>query len=450
MKKKYIFSFVAVVTVIALNVQWLGLAQEGFIFNLVNAGGEGTGINTEFNINGIGYDFLNFTEVQDGLTPGDVTQTATVPNSAVAGIKTKLTCPWDCGESYWFPEGFYAIPEMCTEGNLLILDIQEDIVAGRTGDWDGAGTWGANSVYDAGEKVAWDGLWVWERYNITTGIGWTGWWAGLANYCEANGWWSDSNKENVVYGGTVTLTFTIAENIVTGDVTYTGNLLAKDSTLGLLRMQGSSIGTIIAGGQTVTTPSFNSPFIYFSNMPNGDYAVKLDSDWDRYQAVSPAFSSGSLWDINVNSDKVNTVEGEYEHLFYELAMSRIDLSRNGVNFNSKESLVEFLDTSDFFENLHMTSVEKANSLDYLIPRLPDSSNYYLTILSDDAINSLSEISVSPKPEQMVRTYYAIYPTKTPVKTTGVLDYPEPFDTSKPTVKEYGEIIVKPEMYVIWK
>jgi hypothetical protein len=131
-------------------------------------------------------------------------------------------------------------------------------------------------------------------------------------------------------------------------------------------------------------------------------------------------------------------------------MHRIDLSRNGTNFDSKEALTAFLEESTFFESLHMTNEEKQNSLDYLLPRLPDSPNYYLTVLTDDAVNSLSQLSVSPKPEQLVRTYYAIYPTKVPVQVDGSLEFPDTFDERVPTVKEYGEIIVKPDMYVFWK
>lgn len=146
-----------------------------------------------------------------------------------------------------------------------------------------------------------------------------------------------------------------------------------------------------------------------------------------------------------------TVDGsKQKQLFYELAMSKIDLSRSGINFASKESLEAYLKHSDFFSRLHMNDKEKQNSLEYLLPRLSDSPNYYLTILSDDAIKSLSNLTVTPVPEQLVRTYYAVYPTVSPVKTEGELQYPSAFDQSKPTVKEYGEIIVKPEMYVFWK
>lgn len=451
MKKTPILKTVAIVTLFSMNVYWFGFSgQESFVNTAealyqttqdLDGGGGG------FEGGGGGYDFL-YDDTIDVVVE-DVERTPTVPNPTTGGV-TKLTCAWNCGESYWYPAGFYAIPEMCTEGNLLIQDIQADINGGRTGDWDGAGSWGANSVYDAGEKVAWDGLWVWERHNITTGIGWTGWWVGLADYCEGNGWWTSSNKQSIAYGDTATLTFTIAENIEGTGGTYGVDLLAKDTVVGVLRMQGKLAANIITGGQTVTTPSFNSPFIYFDNVSDGAYTVALDSRWDMYQSVTPAFTRAAVWEVVASGGDITVADEGEDHLFYELAMNRIDLSRNGMNFSSKDDLVAFLEGSDFFTNLHMTAQEKDNSLGYLIPRLPSSENYYLTVLTSDAVESLSQLSVTPKPEQLVRTYYAVYPTVAPVHSSGGLEYPSSFEAGKSTVKEYGEIIVKPEMYVFWK
>ncbi len=455
MKKKTIFSLVALTTVFALNVQWFSLAQEGHLFSvaealyyyedtLVREDGGGGG----FEGGGGGYDFLFDPGIVEVLVVEDVETTPTVPNPTGGGV-TKLTCPWDCGESYWYPAGFYAIPEMCTEGNLLIQDIQADINAGRTGDWDGAGAWGANSVYDAGEQVAWDGLWVWSRHNITTGIGWTAWWVGLANYCEANGWWTSSNAQSIAYGDTATLTFTIATNIEGTGGTYGVDLLAKDTTAGVVRMQGNYAASVIPGGQTVTSPSFNSPFIYLE-VPDGTYTVTLDSEWDAYQSVAPAFTGLASWNTEVKNGQTYVNGDAQEHLFYELGMHRIDLSRNGMNFSSKEELESYLAHSDFFAKLSMTNQEKENSLGYLIPRLPESENYYLTVLTDESISELSTLSIQPAPDKLVRTYYAVYPTVAPVATEGGLEFVGKDLAGSSVVKEYGEIIVKPEMYVFWK
>lgn len=442
---KKIKVLVAIITVFTVNVQWLDLIQEQEPVAVAEAmqtlQREFNTVDGGFDSEIGGYDFLyQFEEV----TIADVTEpTQTVANPSGS---TDLYCPWNCGEEYWYPEGFKAIPEMCTEGNEMVDAIRADIASGSTGDWDGNGLWGADSVYSAGDQVAWDGLWVWKKYNITTGIGWTGWWVGLANYCEGNGYWSSSNKALIEFGDTATLTFTIAER-TDGTGTYGVDLLAK--TVEVLRMEGkyAAGGTIAA--QTVTSPNFNSPFIYL-DVPDGSYKVALKSGLDLYNDVSPGFTGNNEWKVNVE-EGVSSVEGvPQEHLFYEFAMNKIDLNRNGVNFSSKSEMIEFLNESEFFSNLHMTAVEKQNSLGYLLTRLEEAENYYLTILSDDSVSDLVSISVEPAPEQLVRTFYAVYPTASPVSTEGGLIYPEKFSESKSTVKEYGEIIINPEIYVFWK
>jgi hypothetical protein len=454
MKKKHIYSSIVVLTIVALNIQWLGLVQEGHIFTVahailfnqlnVNQDGGGGG----FNGNGGGYDFLYDPGIVDVLVPSDVITTPTVPNPS-SGNPTKLVCPWECGEQYWYPAGFYAIPEMCTEGDLLIQDIQADINAGKTGDWDGNGLWGPDSVYNAGDKVAWDGLWVWKRHNITTGIGWTAWWVGLANYCQANGWWTSSNSQSIAYGDTSTLTFTVAQNIQGTGGTYSVNLLAKDTTAGVVRMQGNYAATTIPGGQTVTSPSFNSPFIYM-NVPDGNYSVRLNSSENLYTSVTPAFTENATWNTAVKDHKLSVTGKEYEHLFYELATPKIALTRYGLNFDSKDALVAYLKDSDFFGKLSMSETEKNNSLEYLLPRLPAAQNYYLSVMTDESVAALSTVTVDPVPQKLVRTYYVVYPTAAPVATTGGLSFTAKDVSGGSVVKEYGEIIVKPEMYVFWK
>jgi hypothetical protein len=444
MKQKNISKVVVLLTVIALNVQWLSLIQDGRTFRVAEAQTEIT--DRPGDVDPDGYDVI---EVLDP-DPNLVVSTVTVPNTpSINGVEpTRLSCPWECGESYFQVDGrinetgYAAIPQMCTEADDMVDAIKVDIAAGSTGNY--GLYWGPDSVYNAGERVSWDGLWVWDAYNITTGIGWTAWWVALANYCESRGYWSSSNKHLITYGGTHTLTFTMAPTTEGG--TYSVNLLAK--TTEVVRMQGTNSGGSTSA-KTVVTPNFNSPFIYF-DVPDGRYEVSLDSDWDMYQSVTPAFTYGSSWSVDVLDDQVRVNGESHDHLFYELAMNRIDLTRNGINFSSKDKLVEFLEKSDFFNNLHMTEIEKRNSLEYLIPRLEASPNYYLTVLSQESVDALSDITITPKPEQLVRTYYAVYPTVAPVKTTGGLDYPSDFDRSVSVVKEYGEIIIKPEMYVFWK
>lgn len=443
MKNKHILKTVALITLFALNVHWFDVLQDGVHLTTVNAQERNDfQLDFDFDREGGGFDFLG--TVPDDIPTSFITQTQTVPNPPGAA---SMSCAWECGEGTWYDGVFGAIPQMCTEADEMVADIRADIAANRTGDWDGDNLWGDDSVYSAGERIAWDGLWVWKKYNITTGIGWTGWWVGLARYCEANGYWSSSNKDDIEYGSFIGLEFTIA-GTDSGRGVY--SLKSEPTkTNSMLRMEGKYTSGSSTPARTVTTPVFNSPFIYLE-VPDGQYIVTLDSEWDQYQSVSPEFTQESSWSVNVTQADMYVGDEVKDHLFYELGMHRIDLERNGLNFETKEALIAYLQDSDFFAKLNMSEVEKSNSLGYLVPKLPESENYYLTVLSDEAIAALSKITVTPAPDNLVRTYYAVYPTSSAVKTEGGLEFPGALNVTGSTVKEYGEIIVKPEMYVFWK
>ena len=86
MKKKNLFGLVAIITVVAINVQWLGLVQDGHLFksanalyqNTVNLDGGGGGFGGGGG--GEGYDFLYDPDILDILVVDDVEITLTVPN----------------------------------------------------------------------------------------------------------------------------------------------------------------------------------------------------------------------------------------------------------------------------------------------------------------------------------------------------------------------------------
>ena len=82
--------------------------------------------------------------------------------------------------------------------------------------------------------------------------------------------------------------------------------------------------------------------------------------------------------------------------------------------------------------------------------MPAASSYYLTILTPEAISEISDTVIDPNPETLIRRYFAIYPTETPVLTAAGLDYPEVELDQGFTVRDYGEIIITPDMFVLWQ
>lgn len=225
--------------------------------------------------------------------------------------------------------------------------------------------------------------------------------------------------------------------------TYSASILSSLSIEGL---QNTSQATkYVAGG-------YNSPFIYFKNLPKRSIFVAIDSKLDEF-LPKPLFNNKNGWVIKPSGDNITVSGKEENHLFYELSVDQINLNRNGRNFISKTDAISFLEDSDFLERLGLSEIEKKNSLDYFIPKIQSAESknyYYLTVLRESAINEIASLDIKPIPENIERIYFALYPTDVPVKTEGDFIFPEIIDHNNDySVKETGEILVYPSMWVLW-
>lgn len=295
----------------------------------------------------------------------------------------------------------------------------------------------------------------WRGSDLAQGT-WTKWWKGWSKSCMDWGYFSQSNASSLSnWQDSANITFTLKKKTTTTNTSYSysGTLLKKEKNKSLSMRGNKHTYTSYSTSysyKTLTTPSFNSPFIYFQNTPNTPFDVKVVSEFNNYKEA-PEFSEKNTWSGELKDDQMILDGQSHDHLFYELDVNKVDLNRNGKNFDTQESLEAFLQNSDFFDKMGMTEEQKINSLEYLLPNIPESPNYYLTILSDQSVNKLSQLEFSKDPEQFIRKYFAVYPTKTPVKTFGDLVYPEYREESNDfTVIETGEILIQPEMFVFWE
>ena len=230
----------------------------------------------------------------------------------------------------------------------------------------------------------------------------------------------------------------------------------------------TSYGAYQSGGDTLVGTSNNtitqvtsniyygdeSPFIYFQNPPTGDISLSLNSQFNKYYP-KPTFNQDNGWLVNSKDNKLTLNNQEINNLFYELEINKLTLNRNGRNFTSKEELSEYLQNSDFLTNLGFSELEKKNSLGYFLPKLTEAENnnfYYLTVLSDQSIAEISELNIKPTPKEIIRQYFAVYPTAVPVKTAGDFNFPENKNNNFTdfTVKETGEFLIQKSMQVFFE
>ncbi len=108
--------------------------------------------------------------------------------------------------------------------------------------------------------------------------------------------------------------------------------------------------------------NWNSPFIYLHYPPTETISLSLKSALDHY-SPKPAFNQKNGWLVNSKNGQISVNGKEQKHLFYELAVNKITINRNGRNFSSREAVISFLQNSDFLTNLGFSEEEKKNSLD---------------------------------------------------------------------------------------
>jgi hypothetical protein len=198
--------------------------------------------------------------------------------------------------------------------------------------------------------------------------------------------------------------------------------------------------------------SMNSPFIYLHNAPEGNISVNLSSALDTYSPL-PSFTTTNGWDIDSKDGSLFVDNKKVDNLFYELALTKLTLNRNGKNFSSKKEIISYLKTSSFLDKMGFSEEEKKNTLGYIIPEIQeaeDTEYYYLTVLTPESVAEVSTLNVTPKPNRIDRHYYSIYPTNVPVRTEGDFKFPVQEKENGFTVKETGELLVQPDMFVFFK
>ncbi|MBS8121970.1 hypothetical protein [Candidatus Vampirococcus lugosii] len=197
--------------------------------------------------------------------------------------------------------------------------------------------------------------------------------------------------------------------------------------------------------------TYNTPFLYLENQPEGKIDITINSKRDNYSSQRPDFNIENGWSVLNDNGNMFVELKKVDYLFYLLDFERIELTRNGKNFDSKDELTNYLINSDFFQKLGFDEEQKENSLDYILPTIQDSPNYYLTVLTKESIQNIVNYEFSEEPEKLIRRYFAIYPTLNPVKTSGGLQFPEIIEyDNEYIIKDFGEIYLKNGMLPIWK
>lgn len=143
------------------------------------------------------------------------------------------------------------------------------------------------------------------------------------------------------------------------------------------------------------------PNIYLYPQKQSQVEVKLSFPLGGEVTTSiPNYHNG--WNVNINPSGV--IDKQYGYLFYE--------SKQPNRWQMKKGwVVKQKDLQDFFtSNLNLYGFrgkEVKDFTDYWIPRLKRFSSYKIYPQEAETINRLISLSISPKPDNMLRLHYVI-------------------------------------------
>ena len=338
----------------------------------------------------------------------------------------KIACSWNCTS------------RVVATDNFNLWDYTDDICAYAFTS--GRSEWGA--MYPNPHRLYASAPW---RGKLIAPW-WSAWWHNIANYCHKQGYWHNINFNGEGFPGAITYgRHNGKSNTVSFRVDSRTEIAVEN-----VHTDGCNESELCVRGKNPVGPgsysmSFNSPYLYVDGLEDGPYEVKIDSEFDNYKSIPP-MNTEQGWAMEIEAGTITVANKKLEHLFYELDVSSVKMSRNGINFESKEMLYAYLEDSDFYERLGMNEKESKNSLTYVKEHLKEASNYYLTILDSETIKNISKVEVRGVNGlvEAGRRYFAVYPSEYEIKTKGELLFPEILSSS---VKEYGEILVTEDLQV---
>ena len=182
----------------------------------------------------------------------------------------------------------------------------------------------------------------------------------------------------------------------------------------------------------VSINSARKPAIYLYPTEDSVVNVKLRINGLMTKSL-PEYNNG--W--NVFATKEGLIEGEYDYLFYEAKLLKMDFPDSGW-------VVRYEDLDKWFEvnltTLGLNEKEKSQFMEYWVKELPKSNYYEIKLAGEKFLNENMALDISPKPDTVIRLLFNFRPLKN--KTT--IQEPNIITPERKgfTVVEWGGILDK--------
>lgn len=154
----------------------------------------------------------------------------------------------------------------------------------------------------------------------------------------------------------------------------------------------------------------DKPVIYLYGYNNADMTVKLEVD-GTLSTTYPQIGSGNTWKFKALDDgRLDFSGNEYRYLFWDG-----DLNTQ-FTFN-KGFCIRGSGTRSFLENklkeFGFTPQERQDFITYWEPHMKDNP-YNVISFQTSAYTSAAKLTVTPKPDKLIRIFMAWYPSQTSV------------------------------------
>ncbi|HPD82070.1 MAG TPA: hypothetical protein PK357_03150, partial [Candidatus Pacearchaeota archaeon] len=146
------------------------------------------------------------------------------------------------------------------------------------------------------------------------------------------------------------------------------------------------------------------PAIYLYPTEDSIIDVHLDVN-GRITKDIPAYGKDG-WEVFATKEGI--IDGEYDYLFYEARLNKLDLPEEGW-------IVEYNEFSNWFDiNLNKLGLNEKESYqfkEYWLERLSKSNYYEIKLLSKEYLDENMALNINPEPDTIIRLEFYFKPLK---------------------------------------
>lgn len=149
-------------------------------------------------------------------------------------------------------------------------------------------------------------------------------------------------------------------------------------------------------------PGVKKPAIYLYPLTDSKIQVKVNINGKITKDI-PDYNNG--WDVFATKEGI--INNEYDYLFYEAELNKLELPNEGWN-------VKYSDLENWFDNnlpkLGLNEKETRQFKEYWLNELPESNYYEIKMLDDKFLKQNMNLDITPIPDTLIRIEFYFKPT----------------------------------------